>query len=208
MKFDETNFFILYPNPKVSAKILRSTASSYWWYEAPSNILHIWHSKFIKGVNKIIFEGALNFSLWNNLRSFLDPIIQISMNVCHRDPKTWQDHLIGSGGAQFTNPQFGPKTNSHPPINNTTQHRIPLEGNPSNRLKEPHLQVKYLSERSILHWNHIHPCTFIHPCFQVISLTLTKILHRIRCLLGGTTTRLLWNWMELFLRLNTQELSL
>ena len=49
----------------------------------------------------------------------------------------------------------------------------------SNKLKEPHHQVKCLRKCSILHWNHIHPHPYIHPCFGVISLTIIEILHRI-----------------------------
>ena len=81
--------------------------------------------------------------------------------------------------SHFINPKFGPKTNPHQKRNNTPHHIIPLEINPSNKLKEPHRQVKCLSECSILHRNHIHPCLYIHPCFQVISMTIIEILHTI-----------------------------
>ena len=73
------------------------------------------------------------------------------------------------------NTRFYPKTDPHQQSNNTPHHIIPLEGNPSNKLKEPHLQVKCMSEFSILHWNHIHPCLYIHPCFQFISMTIIEI---------------------------------
>ena len=88
------------------------------------------------------------------------------------------------------NPQFGPKTNPRQQRNNTPHHIIPLEGSPSNKLKEPHFTVKFLSECSILHCNHIHPRPYIHPCFQVINMTVIKILHRI-----GWFTRRNQNWV-------------
>ena len=74
------------------------------------------------------------------------------------------------------------------------QNIIPLEGNPSNKLKETHRQVKCLSEFSILHWNHIHPRPYMHSCFQVISLTVIKILHII-----GWFKRRNQNWVILTL---------
>ena len=88
------------------------------------------------------------------------------------------------------NYQFGPKTNPYQQSNNFPDYIIPLEGNPINKLKEPHFQVKCLSKYSMLHWNHIHICPYIHPCFQVISLTVINILHRI-----GWFTRRNQNWV-------------
>ena len=35
---DETNFFIIYPNPVEAAKLLGSMASNYLWCEIPLNI--------------------------------------------------------------------------------------------------------------------------------------------------------------------------
>ena len=61
---------------------------------------------------------------------------------------------------------------------------------PSNKLKEPHFQVKFMSECSILHWNYIHPRPYIHTFFQVISLTIIKILYGI-----GWFTRRNQNWV-------------
>ena len=84
--------------------------------------------------------------------------IQFNMNACNRNPKPLQDHLTGS--------KFGPKTNLYQNSNTTLDCIIPLEGNPSNKLKEPHCLMKCLSECSILHWNHIHPCPYFSPLFS------------------------------------------
>ena len=88
------------------------------------------------------------------------------------------------------NSQFVTNTNPYQRSNTMPDHIILLEGNPSNKMKEPHHQVKCLSKCSILHWNHIHPRPYIHPCFQVISLTVIKILHRI-----GWFTKRNKNWV-------------
>ena len=156
MKFEETNLFILYPNPTVSAEIVWSMDSSYWWYDKPSNIPHAWHSKFIKDVTNFIFEVAFTCFLWDTLRWFL----------------------------------VHTKTNWYQQSNTSPNYIIPIEGNPSNKLKGRHFQVKCLSKCSILHWNHFHARPYIHPCFQVISLTVINILHRI-----GWFTRRSQNWV-------------
>ena len=67
---------------------------------------------------------------------------------------------------------------------------ISLEVNPCNKMKGPHLQMKFLSIYSILHWNHIHPHPYIHPCFLVISLIVIEILHRIGWFMKGNQ-----NWV-------------
>ena len=56
---------------------------------------------------------------------------------------------------------------------------ILLKVNPINKLKEPHHQVKFMIECSIIHWNQIRTCPYIKPCFQIISMTVIDILHRI-----------------------------
>ena len=63
MKFEETNFFILYPNPTVAAKIIGSMISSSRCYDKNSKIPHCLHSKFIKDVTNFIFGGAFTYFL-------------------------------------------------------------------------------------------------------------------------------------------------
>ena len=88
------------------------------------------------------------------------------------------------------NSQFGQNTNPYQQSNTTPYYIIPLEGNPSNKTKEPHRQVKCLRQCSIFHWNYIHPRLYIHTFFQVISMTVIKTLHTI-----GWFTRRNHNWV-------------
>ena len=83
------------------------------------------------------------------------------------------------GMEELYNSKFVPKTNPYQQINTSPNYIIPLKGNSSNKLKEPHRQVKCLRKCSLIHWNNIHPRPYIHPCFQVIYLTIINILHRI-----------------------------
>ena len=89
MKFDKNKFFILYPNPIVAAKIVGSMASSSWWYENRQ----IYHMAYIQNSSMMSPTSSLR-EHWQ----FWYPSIQICMNDCHRDPKTRQYHLTGSGG--------------------------------------------------------------------------------------------------------------
>ena len=75
-----------------------------------------------------------------------------------------------------------------------THHIILPEGNPSNKLKYPHCQVKCLSECSILHWNQLHHRPYIHPFFKVISMTIMDVLHSIRWF-----TRKNQNWVTVIM---------
>ena len=105
--------------------------------------------------------------------------IQFNMNARHRKSQTstrpsywvWKNSI---------NYQFGPNTNLYQQRNTTSNNILPLEVNPSKKLKESHFQVKCPSKCSILHWNYIHLCLYFHPCFQVISLTVIDILLRSR----------------------------
>ena len=126
----------------------------------------------------LTYEVALTWFLWYTLRLFLENSIQIIMNDRHRDPKT-STRTSGWVWRHSINNRFGPNTNTNQQINNLPQHRIPLEGNPSDKLKEPHRQVKFISKCSIIHWNHIHPRSYFHPCFWFINIDVLEILHRI-----------------------------
>ena len=86
---------------------------------------------------------------------------------------------IWLGLVNSINSQFGSKTNPYQKRNNIPDLIIPIEGNPSNKMKDTHCQVKCMSECYILQWNHIYPLPYIHPCSQVISLNVIEILHRI-----------------------------
>ena len=94
-EFEETNFFILSPNPTLATKIIVSMTSYSWWYEKPSNIPHGWHSKFIKDDTNFILEGELTCFLWDNLKSFLVHSIQFNTNALNINPKHIQDHMTG-----------------------------------------------------------------------------------------------------------------
>ena len=87
------------------------------------------------------------------------------------------------------NSQFVPKTNPYQQSKTIPDYIIPLEICHINKLKETNCQVKCLSKCSIPHWKYIRPCPYIHPCFQVISLTVINILHVI-----GWFTRRNQNW--------------
>ena len=58
MKFDRNNLFILYLNPKESAKVVGAMDSASLGCERPSNVPHGQHSKLIKDVANLICKVA------------------------------------------------------------------------------------------------------------------------------------------------------
>ena len=65
--------------------------------------------------------------------------------------------------------------NPHHNTKITKQHIIPPEGNTINKLKEPYFKDKKMEKYSVIHHNYTYPCSYIHPCFQVRSLTFIYI---------------------------------
>ena len=61
----------------------------------------------------------------------------------------------------------------------TKHHIIPPEVNTVNKLKEPYFKDKNMGKHSVIHQNYTNPCPYIHPCFNVISLTIVYIYNKI-----------------------------
>ena len=70
-------------------------------------------------------------------------------------------------------------TNPHHNTNNTKQQIIPPEGNTVNKLKEPYFKDKNVRKHCVIHQNYTNHCPYIHPCFQVTSLTIIYIHQKI-----------------------------
>ena len=85
--------------------------------------------------------------------------------------------------------------NPHHQSRNPPYHRTPPEVNPSDKIKEPHFQVKLLIKYSIIHCKNIHHHSYIHPYFQSISMTVIYNHHRIGCFI-------MWNQNRITVTLN------